>query len=504
MQIICISRGSYSQGKELAEGLAAKLGWPCLSREDLVEEATRAGIPVGKLEAAMLKPSRLNERLMLATEHYHAFVTSYLCERALGTSLVYHGRTGHLLLPGITHVLRVRVIEDLDRRINSAMSKMNLTREKARRYLENVDDDMRRWVRTFYGVEWDATSHYDLVLNLEQMSVQNAAVSLCAVAALPDFQTTPASRAAMENLHLAARVRLALASDERTGGSLVRVQAEQGSVLVTYQPRDAQVAEHVPAVLETIDGIAEYRCTMAATNILWIQEEFSAASPAYAQIVALARRWNAAVELLRYLPGEALEVLPALASSRLQAAAPLRQTAANGGIEDDLETPAAADEGGLRRTHDQLALDGVAGGAHVARCPSNQLIDRLDSRSKYNLVVIGDVFLKSGHATRTRKTRELASIMADTLKAPVVGVDELRKTFMFSTGQAVRLALFLALAAGIFGLVFTHQAEILSFLEREGTHARVLSMAGVAVLVPLFAFLYGTVTKNILKLIGIE
>ena len=38
MQLICISRGSYSGGKELAERLAAKLGWACLSREELLTE----------------------------------------------------------------------------------------------------------------------------------------------------------------------------------------------------------------------------------------------------------------------------------------------------------------------------------------------------------------------------------------------------------------------------------------------------------------------------------
>ena len=56
MQVICISRGSYSQGKELAQILAQKLGCQCLSREDLVEAAIESGIAVGRLETAMLKP----------------------------------------------------------------------------------------------------------------------------------------------------------------------------------------------------------------------------------------------------------------------------------------------------------------------------------------------------------------------------------------------------------------------------------------------------------------
>jgi cytidylate kinase len=503
MRNICISRGSYSQGKELAEVLARKLGCECLSREDLVEEATKAGIAVGKLETAMLKPGSFNERLLLEKEHYHAFVTARLCERMLGSDLVYHGRTGHLLLPGVSHVLRIRVVESLDGRINSAMAKLRIPREKARRYLESVDDDMRRWVRTFYDVDWETAGHYDLVVNLEQMSTGNASAALCSVAALPDFETTPASRQAMENLLLAAQVRLELARDERTRDSSFRVLAERGVVLVTYQPRDARVAEFVPTVVHRVPGISELRCTMASTSILWIQEEFDAAAESYRQVVQLARRWNAAVELLRFVPGGTEEVGPATAPAGAAATAP-RSREYNGGIEDDVEHPAEGEDGGLRRTQDSLAGDGVAGGAHVACCRPDRLLDKLDSRVKYTLVVVGNVFLQSGEAARVRKTRELTSTLSDILKAPVVGADELKKTYMFSPGQAVKQILYLALVAAVFVLVFTHQETVVKLLHSEGTRAKLLAALGVGVLVPCFAYLYGTVTKFLLKLIRIE
>ncbi|MEJ2190093.1 MAG: cytidylate kinase family protein, partial [Acidobacteriota bacterium] len=63
MGLVCISRGSYSRGKELAESLAAKLGWDCLGREELVELATDAGIAVGRLEMAVVKRRRFDEAL---------------------------------------------------------------------------------------------------------------------------------------------------------------------------------------------------------------------------------------------------------------------------------------------------------------------------------------------------------------------------------------------------------------------------------------------------------
>jgi hypothetical protein len=100
MQVICISRGTQSGGKELAELLAAKLDYACLSREQLNDAATEQGIQVGKLEMAMLRPGIFNERLALERDHYLAFTIAYLCDKAMEGGLVYHGRTATSCFPG--------------------------------------------------------------------------------------------------------------------------------------------------------------------------------------------------------------------------------------------------------------------------------------------------------------------------------------------------------------------------------------------------------------------
>lgn len=76
MQLVMVSRGSYSCGRAFAESLARKLGCACLSREELIERATESGIAAGKLEMAALRPQGLNERMMLEREQYLAFCTA--------------------------------------------------------------------------------------------------------------------------------------------------------------------------------------------------------------------------------------------------------------------------------------------------------------------------------------------------------------------------------------------------------------------------------------------
>jgi cytidylate kinase len=279
MQIICISRYSYGYGKELAEKLAQKLGYTCIGREELTDQATAIGIPVGKLEMTVMKHRALSEELAVEIDRFKAFLTAALCEHALkgGTKggIVYHGRTGHLILPGLTHVLRIRAIADMEDRIDMVMQRLHLTREKAKTYNEQVDEDIRRWVRFLYNVNWDDPSLYDITINSAHLTIDNAASALVHMAQLPEFQVTPALQQGIEDLLLASKCRLAIGTDERTREVKATVLSEKGNVSVTYLPQHGKQAQHIPNILEKIDGIKTLTCTIATTNILYIQEKFN-------------------------------------------------------------------------------------------------------------------------------------------------------------------------------------------------------------------------------------
>ena len=56
MPIITISRGSASGGILLAQGLAEKTGYRLVSREDIIQSASKYGVSSETLEEALLKP----------------------------------------------------------------------------------------------------------------------------------------------------------------------------------------------------------------------------------------------------------------------------------------------------------------------------------------------------------------------------------------------------------------------------------------------------------------
>ncbi len=315
------------------------------------------------------------------------------------------------------------------------------------------------------------------------MSIENAASAMCQMAALPDFQSTPASIKAMENLLLASRCRMALAKSDLTYNTALKVQANDGVMAVTYLPQSAKVANLIPGVLQEVKGVREIVCTMARTNILWIQERFDPASPYFSSICAVADKWDAAVELLRIRPQPEKE---------------------QEGRSEKTEQAGEQDTGGIRETLAELIKRGRAGGARSVGRRKLEVLGAIDRSVPYSLIVVGDVFLSKGHVARMRLARELSSFLFDQLKRPVVMAEELASRYLFGPRQWLNLFLFLVVSGALYLGVFSFQEEVLLFLQAEGTRARALAVTAVLLFVPAIAFCYGSSARLVLKLIKME
>jgi len=502
MQIICVSRGSLSRGKELAESLGEKLGYAVIGREDLVEAAIEAGVQVSKLETSIVKPQMFTERLARERDHFLAFATAYLCERALEGPLVYHGRTGHRLLRGVSHVMRVRLVADEEDRIAATMRDLGLDHEKARRYLSEVEEDRRNWARAMYGSTGEESSDYDVVVNVERMTVPNAASSLLGMCQLPEFQMTPASRRQLEDRLLAARARLLLAQDPRTDRFSFNVSAHHGTLTVTYLPHDVEVAHEIEPVLEPLKGV-DLAVTMASTTLLWVQEAFDADSETFRNVVEIAQNWNAAVELVRYVAVESESPVPAeVGAIETPAAAP-----SVGGIEEDVvdEMLAAERPPDMEATLTELARLGLSGGARYVHGQRSSLVSTCCGSVPHSLVVIGDLFLDKNPAARTRLRREVQESIASRMRVPVVTADELRTEYLFGRRDAFRALGYLLVVVLLYFLVFTNQDAVMEFLvSGESTTQKLLIAIGVFLFIPVVAWSYGTVTRSLTKLIKME
>jgi cytidylate kinase len=213
MSIITISRGSYSRGKEVAERVAQALGYECISRDVLIAASEQFNIPEIKLIRAIHDAPSLLDRFGHGKERYVAFIRAALFKHVQKDNVVYHGLAGHFFLMGIPHVLKVRIIADIEDRIKEEMKRANISAETARYILKKDDDERRRWSLKLYGIDTSDPSLYDMVLHIRTMKVEDAVKILVDTVKLPHFQTTPESRRILDDLCLAAQIQAALVQE---------------------------------------------------------------------------------------------------------------------------------------------------------------------------------------------------------------------------------------------------------------------------------------------------
>lgn len=255
MSIITISRGSYSRGKEVAEKLAEKLGYDCISRDILISASEEFNIPEIKLVRAIHDAPSVLERYTHGKERYVSYIRKALLKRVQKDNVVYHGLAGHFFLQDIPHVLKIRIIADMEARVREEVQREGITEEKARYILKKDDDERRRWGIQLYGIDpWDCQV-YDMVLHIKTITVDDAVEAICRMIQSPTFRTTPESQKILDNLLLAAEVKAAVVQIE----PMLTVTADSGvvqisNVEVTRKIKTGVVAE-IKAIAEKIPGV---------------------------------------------------------------------------------------------------------------------------------------------------------------------------------------------------------------------------------------------------------
>lgn len=228
MSVITISRGSYSRGRELAGKLASALAYECVSREILLEASEAFDVPEAELIRAIHDGPSFLKRLTIGRESYISYVRTALLNHARRDNVVYHGLAGHFFLQDIAHVLKVRIIVDLEQRVLEEMKRENLSEEQARQIIKKDDEERRKWGLSLYGKDTSDSSLYDMVLHIKHMALDEAIDIIVHAVKLPCFQTTPESRKTLDNLALAAHVQAVLLKEL----GQTEVFAQEGAVSV--------------------------------------------------------------------------------------------------------------------------------------------------------------------------------------------------------------------------------------------------------------------------------
>jgi cytidylate kinase len=258
MAVVTITRGSASGGRLLAEGLAQKLGYHIVSREEIIERAVRHGVSESDLDKALLDPPSFAEDFQRDRRSYLIFIQDALCELAQKNNVIYHGNAGHLLLRGISHLFRIHLIAPLEFRVQKIMERTTMAAEEAVTYIQKIDAQRRAWNLFLYGVDWMNPNLYDLTINLENMKLDTAVELVAAATQRPEFAATRKSQKSIDDLAFATKVKAKLATDPATAAAEFELTADSatGHVIVSSEIRPQDLHD---TVIEKIRGISEVR-----------------------------------------------------------------------------------------------------------------------------------------------------------------------------------------------------------------------------------------------------
>lgn len=279
MPVITICGTPYSPVKEIAEDVARRLGFDCISTDVLHEAAAEFHIPEVKLRRALRDPPSFLDQFTFGKEKRLAFIQAALLDHFREDNVVYHGLAGQYFTREISHALKVRIVGSTEDRVKAVMRREEVfaraaralkgiaswwmrhprrrratSRAKALHILDRSDQARKRWGLHFYGTDPNDPNLYDLVICLGEFSISDAVGMTCAAAATDRFQTTAESQQAIDDLALAARVKANLIQRHPR----VEVSASQGRVhigLVGTSSREVKGIQETVGRIQGVDAV---------------------------------------------------------------------------------------------------------------------------------------------------------------------------------------------------------------------------------------------------------
>ncbi len=233
MSIISISRTPYTSSEAIARNVAGKLGYVCLDQEVFEEATAGSGIPPDKLQKAFSEPPSLFGMSLTTRKRCVASVQAGLSARYLDDDVVYLGDFGHLLVHGVSHLLKVRITAQEQDRVAQKAEREDCTTKEAEKQIQKSDKQRAALAKQLFGVEGNDSELFDLVINTSQVDIDTATDIIVDTVKHKRYQPMTYSVRCMQNVELGHRVRAALIDLDPD----VDVQAEDGKVRVRI--RDA-------------------------------------------------------------------------------------------------------------------------------------------------------------------------------------------------------------------------------------------------------------------------
>ncbi|MBF0564344.1 MAG: cytidylate kinase-like family protein [Nitrospirae bacterium] len=255
MPIITLTRSSFSHGREIAQKTAEMMGYEVIGNEVIETASKEYNVPVAKLTGALERAPSLFGMSVETRRKYIAYFQAVMARYMLKDKLVYDGPAAHVLIQGVSHILKVCIVANIDDRTKLRAEEEKISEKEALKRLLKEDKEHKEWAKTFYNVDDSDPSLYDIVLNLGQLSVDDAVKIIASMASNKKFQPMTYSIKCISNIELACKIKAALIDLDPD----VNVRADGGNVFIHTRTIEKEKDKRVAAIKDIASKFNDVR-----------------------------------------------------------------------------------------------------------------------------------------------------------------------------------------------------------------------------------------------------
>lgn len=267
MAVIAMTREMATLGKDVASGLAQRLGLNVVHHEVVEHDiAELAGMRESEVHRFLEGEASLLERWKIDRKRLSRYTAQEILELAVRGNVLIRGWGATYLLRSVPHVVCVRICAPMPFREQVLMRRVGIKDNAvARSAIEGNDTAHNRIMQKLFGVDWMEATLYAAVLNTARVPVQDCVEHIARLAESAAFQETTQSRAALADELVLSRVRSALERRFGTGVGTpdpIDASVAAGKVTLTGATTDERMMVEAVRLVHGVEGVTGVECKM--------------------------------------------------------------------------------------------------------------------------------------------------------------------------------------------------------------------------------------------------
>jgi cytidylate kinase len=260
MAVIAMTREMATLGKDVAAGLANRLGLQVVHHELLEHDiAERSGLRESEVhrflegEASLLTRWRINQKNM------SRYTAQEILELAAKGNVLIRGWGACYLLRSVPHIVSVRICAPMRFRTRVLMKRMGIADPApARREIERNDAAHNGTMQRMFGVDWMDASLYAITLNTSRVPPEDCVAHIARMCESETFRETEYSRAELMDQLIMARVTSMLSEHFGASYNVIGIDAQVKNSKVTLSGAisDEHVIADIVRRVRAVDGVS--------------------------------------------------------------------------------------------------------------------------------------------------------------------------------------------------------------------------------------------------------